>query len=67
MAADGMSNREIGQRPRRADRRRGKSDPIDAYLAALQVLRMSEIIRPLAFRAADTAIRRLWRRMPAAA
>ena len=29
------------ERPRRADRRRGKSDPIDAHLAALQVLRMS--------------------------
>jgi transposase len=28
------------ERPRRADRRRGKSDPIDANLAALQVLRM---------------------------
>lgn len=28
------------ERPRRADRRRGKSDPIDAHLAALQVLRM---------------------------
>jgi transposase len=30
-----------GERPRRADRRRGKSDPIDARLAALHVLRMS--------------------------
>lgn len=29
------------ERPRRADRRRGKSDPVDAHLAALQVLRMS--------------------------
>jgi transposase len=28
------------ERPRRAERRRGKSDPIDAHLAALQVLRM---------------------------
>ncbi len=28
------------ERPRRADRRRGKSDPIDAHLAALHVLRM---------------------------
>jgi transposase len=28
------------ERPRRTDRRRGKSDPIDAHLAALQVLRM---------------------------
>jgi transposase len=28
------------EQPRRADRRRGKSDPIDAHLAALQVLRM---------------------------
>ena len=28
------------ERPRRADRRRGKSDPVDAHLAALQVLRM---------------------------
>ena len=28
------------ERPRRSDRRRGKSDPIDAHLAALQVLRM---------------------------
>jgi transposase len=28
------------ERPRRGDRRRGKSDPIDAYLAALQVLRL---------------------------
>jgi transposase len=27
-------------RPRRSDRRRGKSDPIDAHLAALQVLRL---------------------------
>jgi len=28
------------ERPRRGDRRRGKSDPIDAHLAALQVLRL---------------------------
>ena len=28
------------ERPRRADRRRGKSDPVDARLAALHVLRM---------------------------
>lgn len=28
------------ERPRKADRRRGKSDPIDAHLAALQVLRL---------------------------
>jgi transposase len=28
------------ERPRRADRRRGKSDPIDAHLAAMHVLRM---------------------------
>jgi transposase len=28
------------ERPRRGERRRGKSDPIDAHLAALQVLRM---------------------------
>ncbi|EKT77700.1 hypothetical protein WSS_A36278 [Rhodococcus opacus M213] len=28
--------------PRRQTRRRGKSDPIDARLAALQVLRMPE-------------------------
>ena len=28
------------EQPRRADRRRGKSDPIDAHLAALQLLRM---------------------------
>jgi transposase len=28
------------ERPRRSDHRRGKSDPIDAHLAALQVLRM---------------------------
>jgi transposase len=29
------------ERPRREQRRRGKSDPIDAHLAALQVLRMN--------------------------
>ncbi len=29
------------ERPRRRDRRRGKSDPIDSHLAALQVLRLS--------------------------
>lgn len=29
------------ERPRRADRRRGTSDPIDAHLAGLQVLRMA--------------------------
>ncbi|WP_096304721.1 IS110 family transposase [Jatrophihabitans sp. GAS493] len=29
------------ERPRRQERRRGKSDPIDAHLAALQVLRMN--------------------------
>lgn len=28
------------ERPRKGDRRRGKSDPIDAHLAALQVLRL---------------------------
>src|SRR4051794_2828008 len=28
------------ERPRRPDRRRGKSDPIDAHLAALHVLRL---------------------------
>lgn len=39
-AAAGLVVAEV-QRPRRADRRRGKSDPIDAHLAALQVLRMA--------------------------
>jgi transposase len=39
-ASAGLLVAEV-ERPRRADRRRGKSDPIDAHLAALQVLRMS--------------------------
>jgi transposase len=37
--AAGLSVVEV-ERPRRSERRRGKSDPIDAHLAALQVLRM---------------------------
>jgi transposase len=36
----GLSIVEV-ERPRRSERRRGKSDPIDAHLAALQVLRMN--------------------------
>ena len=39
-ASAGLLVAEV-ERPRRADRRRGKSDPIDTHLAALQVLRMS--------------------------
>jgi transposase len=39
VASAGLLVAEV-ERPRRADRRRGKSDPIDAHLAALQVLRM---------------------------
>lgn len=37
--AAGLSVVEV-ERPRRGERRRGKSDPIDAHLAALQVLRL---------------------------
>lgn len=37
LAADGVAIREV-IRPKRAQRRRGKSDPIDAYAAAQQVL-----------------------------
>jgi transposase len=33
--------------PRRRHRRRGKSDPIDARLAALEVLRMDDVRKPL--------------------
>jgi transposase len=39
LQAAGFSVVEV-ERPRRPDRRRGKSDPIDAHLAALHVLRM---------------------------
>lgn len=39
LRAAGLAVLEV-ERPRRAERRRGKSDPIDAHLAALQVLRM---------------------------
>jgi transposase len=37
VAAAGLSVIEV-QRPRRVERRRGKSDPIDAHLAAVRVL-----------------------------
>lgn len=40
VAAAGLVVVEV-ERPKRSDRRRGKSDPIDARLAALQTLRMS--------------------------
>ena len=39
LTAAGLSVVEVVQ-PRRGERRRGKSDPIDAHLAVLQVLRM---------------------------
>jgi transposase len=39
LTAAGVAVVEV-ERPRRAERRRGKSDPIDAHLAALQVLRL---------------------------
>jgi transposase len=39
LTAAGLSVVEV-LRPRRGERRRGKSDPIDAHLAVLQVLRM---------------------------
>jgi transposase len=39
LQAAGLSVVEI-ERPRRAERRRGKSDPIDAHLAALHALRL---------------------------
>lgn len=40
LQAAGLAVVEV-ERPKRAQRRRGKSDPIDAHLAALSVLRMS--------------------------
>lgn len=40
MQAAGLAVVEV-ERPKRAQRRHGKSDPIDAHLAALSVLRMS--------------------------
>jgi transposase len=51
------------ERPRRSDRRRGKSDPIDAHLAALQVLRMTEDRLPTPRADGDReALRILWGR-----
>ena len=39
LQAAGLTVVEI-ERPRRGERRRGKSDPIDAHLAALHALRL---------------------------
>jgi transposase len=45
LQAAGLTVVEI-ERPRRGERRRGKSDPIDAHLAALHTLRLDADRRP---------------------